>query len=1016
MKKRILTLILVGGLCLSCLASCTGREEKPEETLSGETENTETADTQTPEGNGGEETSNPGGELEGEIEFEFTSYGDGKCALTGIGEFVPSVVVIPSKSPDGDDVISIADGVFKNCSSITEITIPDGVVDIGANAFLNCTKISNVTIPNGVTVIKSQTFSGCSSLASITFSDNLKSIEENAFFGCMSLKSIVLPEGLKTIGESAFSRCGFESFDIPLSVNSIKSTAFDNTKLLDNPVEFKDANGEVEYTMTYVGKWLMKCEIVEKEAGEDGVVPEPIRTVEIRNDTIGLADSAFLNCKNLTSLDIPDSVVYISTETFTGCTELFKNNVENGVVYIDNWAIDSKSPGRISQLKFKEGTVGIVGGVLSKFKKLESLTIPNSVKYISEEAFGNYSSLENCANISKITVDANNAYFKSVNGSLYSKDGKMLIQYAVGKTDEIFNISKEVEVIAPYAFMGCVNLKTITVDEDNTEFCAIDGVLFSKDGKKLIVFPAGLKGKYTVPDSTESIDCLAFYSTSIEELTLSFIGAAKYDKTETCFGYIFGSKDTNREVPKTLKKVSVIGVDLIPNSAFASCKNVEYIVLSDTVTGIGDYAFSDCSKLINIELSDALLTIGNSAFSGCKKLESIEIPNGVTTIGELAFEKCEKLTSVVIPDSTIQIGYGALKGCKDLENLTIPYLGPEEEKETESETETQIETESETETESLPEDQSGLETGSGTGTDTGTGTGDESNVETEEEAKLYLGYIFGAKQNDEGFIGDSDRNNVANKLKTLVIKKGITIGYKAFAGFEYLETIVLPDTITVIEDGAFSKCTRLTTIVIPAGVTVIGADTFSRCSSLTTLTLPEGITSIGDNAFYGCTNLESLNIPEGVISFGKNAFNKCINLESLNIPAGVTSIGDGAFSGCAKLTEIVIPEGVTDISFAMFAGCVEIQNVVIPNSVKCIGYNAFDGCVSLRSIVVPESVTSIERQAFANCTSLESVIFKNTVGWKAGDVSISSETVSSGADLATLLTSTYYEDSWSCTK
>ena len=102
---------------------------------------------------------------------------------------------------------------------------------------------------------------------------------------------------------------------------------------------------------------------------------------------------------------------------------------------------------------------------------LTSVTIPDSVTTIGERVF------VFCSNLTSITVDPDNEYYQSIDGNLYSKDGKTLIQYAAGKTETAFIIPDGVNIIGNGAFYKCTNLTSITVDPDNEYYQSIDGDL-----------------------------------------------------------------------------------------------------------------------------------------------------------------------------------------------------------------------------------------------------------------------------------------------------------------------------------------------------------------------------------------------------------------------------------------------------------------------------------------------------------------------------------------------------------
>ena len=224
-----------------------------------------------------------------------------------------------------------------------------------------------------------------------------------------------------------------------------------------------------------------------------------------------------------------------------------------------------------------------------------------------------------------------------------------------------------------------------------------------------------------------------------------------------------------------------------------------------------------------------------------------------------------------------------------------------------------------------------------------------------------------------------------------------------------LTSVVLPNSITDIGEGAFWGCTSLTSIIIPSSVTSIDEGAFKSCLSLTTITVESGnpvyhsdgnclietasktliagcqtsvipsngsVIRIGNQAFFNCL-LTSVTIPNGVTDIGDYAFYACYNLTNIKLSNNVTRIGEYAFYDCDSLTSILIPNSVTNIGNYAFYMCDSLTNVAIPNSVTTIGCLAFELCLSLTSVTIPSSVTSIGDEAFSGCTSLTSIAVEN---------------------------------------
>ena len=127
----------------------------------------------------------------------------------------------------GDSVTTIGYGAFEFCDSLTIVTIGDSVTMIGDKAFYDCDSLTSVTIPDSVTSIGAYAFYYCSSLTSITIGDSVTTIGDYTFYKCSSLTSITIGDSVTTIGNYAFCNCdSLTSVTIPDSVTTIGEYAF----------------------------------------------------------------------------------------------------------------------------------------------------------------------------------------------------------------------------------------------------------------------------------------------------------------------------------------------------------------------------------------------------------------------------------------------------------------------------------------------------------------------------------------------------------------------------------------------------------------------------------------------------------------------------------------------------------------------------------------------------------------------------------------------------------------------
>ena len=186
-------------------------------------------------------------------------------------------------------------------------------------------------------------------------------------------------------------------------------------------------------------------------------------------------------------------------------------------------------------------------------------------------------------------------------------------------------------------FSGCSALESIEVDEDNSIFKAVDGILFSKDGTRLYCYPGGHKAEsYTVPDKVTWIGTAAFK-------------ANDYLVTVT--------------LPETIQKIC---------SAFSGCKKLETVYLPKNLTHLEAYMFSECPNLKSIEIPSGIKTISESVFRNCSSLETVVLPENVSSIGDYSFANCTSLETIVIPASLRDISNGLFLGCSNLKSVTIP--------------------------------------------------------------------------------------------------------------------------------------------------------------------------------------------------------------------------------------------------------------------------------------------------------------------------------------------------------
>ena len=241
------------------------------------------------------------------------------------------------------NVTSIGDDAFRECTSLTSVTIPDGVTSIGQYAFYHCYRLTSITIPNGVTSISNNVFDRCSGLTSITIPNSVTRIGGHAFWGCSSLTSVTIPNSVTFIFENAFSGCSsLTSVTIPNSVTLIGENAFSGCSSLTSvtiPDGVTSIGGlaflgvrHIEYHGTATGSpWgayskngLTEGDFVYTNGNKTTLIAFIGTTTEVTipSSVTSIGDRAFSDCRRLTSVAIPNSITSIGHYAFANCSGL----------------------------------------------------------------------------------------------------------------------------------------------------------------------------------------------------------------------------------------------------------------------------------------------------------------------------------------------------------------------------------------------------------------------------------------------------------------------------------------------------------------------------------------------------------------------------------------------------------------------------------------------------------------------------------------------------------------------
>ena len=574
-----------------------------------------------------------------------------------------------------------------------EVVIPEThnglpVTSIGDYAFEDCASLTSITIPDSVTSIGGRVFYGCKSLESMTipFVGATKegtgythfgyifgawSYSDNCDYVPTSLKEVIITGGT-SIGYRAFEDCtSLTSVTIPDSVTSIGDYAFlDCTSLTS--IAIPDS-------VTNIGEWAFGyCTSLEAVHIADIVKWLAIDFGNSYANPLVNGVALYLDGEPVTDFVIPNSVTSIGRYAFEGCTSL-------------------------TSITIPDSVTSIGGAAFRGCSSLTSITIPNSVTSIGGSAFSGCSSLESMtipfvgAEADKTAEDTYQYPFGYIFGTSSYTGGTAVKQYYYGSsisstTSATYYIPSSLRSVTvtggniPYgAFYNCSTLTSVTIGNSVTTI-----------GEDALYNCTSLTS-VTIPDSVTSVGDYAFYNcNSLAAVYITDIG--KWVATE--FGdsyanplYYAGNLYLNGELVTDL--VIPDSVTSIGQYAFYGCDSFTSVAIPDGVTSIGRYAFRNCKAEIiwggtptiaqigeyafayydgtSITIPDSVTSIGEDAFWGCTSLTSITIPDSVTSIGRYAFSYCDSLTSVTIPDSVTSIEGYAFDGCTGL--TSIHYTG-----------------------------------------------------------------------------------------------------------------------------------------------------------------------------------------------------------------------------------------------------------------------------------------------------------------------------------------------------
>lgn len=606
---------------------------------------------------------------------------------------------------------------------------------------------------------------------------------------------------------------------------------------------------------------------------------------------------------------------------------------------------------------------------------LTTITIPRSVTSIGDSAFIGNPSLS--AFYGQFSTDDNRALV--VENRIVA-----FAPYEISK----YSIPSGVTEIAPNTFCGCEGLtyvsipKTVTaIGESAFDGCSNLSAIFCNSSTP----PSGRENMFDncnedltiyVPDEVVEI----YYSADYWSEYMGAIAPAsnlatsiKYSTTDgnivdvlatDGFGATLVSNTYDRATDTGLLQFDG-GVKSIPAEAFYACVNLKNIEIPMGIQSIGDGAFKNCYNIQNITLPESVSSIGNSAFESvggvaeinceipakafmCSAFTHVKVGNNVTCIGEQAFASNPYMVEFDMGDGVTKIYPKAFYGCTSLETVYLSvnlkeFISP----------------------------------GNQFGNCTSLHIKDFSN--------------FCRIKNNDGVLWNCDLYLNGDKVVDLIVPDDISADEIDSDIFRRCASIESATISANSQHLSLSHCPNLKKLTFKEGVTTLSGYSYIP---ITDLVLPNSLTYIENGTFKGCSNLSSVTLGTGITYIGKDCFLDCVNLKSIyapstevwfNISFGSSPMFDPRSTNMEEyegvdlyfdgklVVDLVVPDIVTQINPYAFSGCKSIQKITFGRKVTSLGYMAFKYCENLKEINIPETISYIGDGAFLGCGKVESV-------------------------------------------
>lgn len=515
----------------------------------------------------------------------------------------------------GDEIKGIGNYAFKDCTCITSVVIPSTVMTIGWGAFRDCTGLTSLTFSKETPILGIWAFSGCTSLSEIT------------------------NEGLtpQNITSEVFSSSVFDTATLRVrtaSVTAYKAHQYwgQFANIVGNGDEYIERGtcGDKDDNVTWVldndsvltisGSGDMKDFRYQKYAPWRSL---PVMKLVMEEGVTSIGESAFADCKWMTTATLATSVTKIGKSAFSNCS-------------------------RLTSIDMPELLMSIGASAFADCSSLTSVIVPDGVTSIEEKVF------YNCSDLESVTLD-----------NSVTRLGTYSFAYCTKLT--AFEVPNSVTVIEGRAFEGCSGLTSVSIPSSVT---SIGDLAFRYCNDLSVVDITSLESWCMINFGSNEANPLIYAHNLYlngEKLTDLVVPDNVTEVKPYAFWGYTGMKTLT--IPSSVTKIG--------KRAFSHCSEMVSADISNSVATIDAEAFYMCSSLASFNIPSSMSVINERVFYGCEGITVLDIPENITNIKDAAFNWCSGLTKLTLLPTLQSISNDAFWGCRSLRTIINEAATPQ---------------------------------------------------------------------------------------------------------------------------------------------------------------------------------------------------------------------------------------------------------------------------------------------------------------------------------------------------